>query len=130
MDIRMKTIPFEFEGKTYTLCCNMNVLADVQEAFGGNLAEALDRKHTVRTVLAFLAAMLNDAADSAGWPERFTARELGRKLPATNQLELYTMVMDLVSNACADPDGDAGEDGDGEKNGMTRQGAESTLPGT
>ena len=129
MDIRMKTAPFEFEGKTYTICCNMNVLADVQEAFGGNLDQALSGKNTVRSVLEFLAAMLNDAADSAGWPERFTARQLGRKLPATNNQGLYIMVMDLVANACADPDGGAG-DGDDEKNGMTRQGAESTLPGT
>lgn len=132
MDIRLKTIPFEFEGKTYNLSCNMNVLADVQEAFGGDLDAALQTKSSVRSALEFLAAMLNDSADSNGWPERFTARQLGRKIPARNNLRLYTMIMDLVINACADPDADAGTPGDDEKNGETRQSenAESTLPGT
>ena len=31
MDIRLETMPFELDGKTYQLRCNMNVLADVQE---------------------------------------------------------------------------------------------------
>ena len=132
MDIRLKTIPFEFEGKTYTLACNMNVLADVQEAFGGDLDAALQAKSSVRSALEFLAAMLNDSADSNGWHERFTARQLGRKIPARNNLELFSMVMDLVANACADPDAGADTPGEDEKNGETRQSenAESTLSGT
>lgn len=129
MDIRMKKTPFAFKEKTYSLCCNMNVLADVQEAFDGNLGQALSGKNTVRSVLEFLAAMLNDAADSEGQPERFTARQLGREIPASMHQEVFTMVMDLVANACADPDDSTGGGDDG-KNGMTRQGVESTSPGT
>lgn len=123
MDIRLKTMPFEFEGKTYDLCCNMNVLADVQEAFGGDLDKALQSGSSVRSVLEFLAAMLNDAADSKGWPERFTARMLGRKFPAGKNKTLYSMVMTLVASSCANAEEDT-EAADDEKNGETRQSQE------
>lgn len=78
-DIRLKEIPFELDGKTYKLRCNMNVLADVQEAFDGDFTEALSGKNTLKSTLVFLAAMLNDYADDMGWEERFTARQLGRR---------------------------------------------------
>lgn len=35
IDMRLERVPFEFDGHTFQLCCNMNVLADVQEAFDG-----------------------------------------------------------------------------------------------
>lgn len=79
-DIRLETMPFEYDGKTYVLRCNMNVLADVQDENDGNIAAALDERHPVKSVLSFLAAMMNDYADEMHWPERFTARQLGRNL--------------------------------------------------
>lgn len=78
-DIRLEEMPFELDGKTYKLRCNMNVLADVQEAFDGDFTEALSEKNTLKSTLIFLAAMLNDYADDMGWEERFTARQLGRR---------------------------------------------------
>lgn len=96
MDLRLETLPFDYDGKHYQLRCNMNVLADVQIAYNGNLTPALNDKGTFRSVLEFLAAMMNDWADEQGWfepgvtpegypcapelPRRFTARALGRKL--------------------------------------------------
>ena len=96
MDVRLDSLPFEFEGRHYTLRCNMNVLADVQIAYNGDLSPALNDRGTLRSVLEFLAAMMNDWADEQGWfepgvseqgfpcaPElakRFTSRSLGRKL--------------------------------------------------
>ena len=79
-DIRLEELPFEFDGKRWILRCNMNVLADVQAAYEGNIASALDSDRPYESVLRFLAAMLNDYADEQGWPERYTARQLGRKL--------------------------------------------------
>ena len=91
-DLRLASAPFSFEGRTYILRCNMNVLADVQEAYGGDLTPALTGRGTLRSVPAFLAAMLNDYADEQGWfdpdpltgeavlPKRFTMRSLGRRL--------------------------------------------------
>lgn len=78
-DIRLEEVPFELDGKTYMLRCNMNVLADVQEAYDGDFSKALSEKSTLKSTLTFLAAMLNDYADEMGWSERFTARQLGRK---------------------------------------------------
>lgn len=93
-DIRMKELPFEFDGKVYKLRCNMNVLADVQDEFNGDFSAVLEAG-MLKSVLSFLAAMLNDYADEQGWPERFTARQIGRKLkmsdiPSADIMQLVT----------------------------------------
>lgn len=93
MDIRQKTLPFEYGGKVYTLRCNFNVLADVQEENGGVISPALSGERGMKSALQFLAAMMNDWADEQGWPERFTSRELGRvlrpgELPASRIIAL------------------------------------------
>ena len=104
-DIRLEEIPFELDGKTYMLRCNMNVLADVQAVFGGSIAGALDDENPTQSVLEFLAAMLNDYADEQGWPERFTAKQIGRKLP------MYAVkkadIMGLVIRSISPPSDDA-----------------------
>lgn len=97
MDIRLEEMRFEVGGKTYLLRCNMNVLADVQEAYGGDFASALDGKGTMRSTLVFLAAMLNDYADEMGWEERFTAKSLGRMFKI-NELPV-SEIMGLVIRA-------------------------------
>lgn len=104
-DIRLEEIPFEFDGKTYQLRCNMNVLADVQAAFGGTISGALSGENPTQSVLEFLAAMLNDYADEKGWPERFTAKQIGRKLPmyAVKTLD----IMGLVARSITPPASDA-----------------------
>lgn len=107
MDVRLKTMPFEFRGKTYELACNMNVLADVQEAYDGDFTRALTGR--VKPLMEFLTAMLNDAADTAGWPERFTAREVGREFCSAEDLKkIKAVVMPLVTAAVTA--GDAGQE--------------------
>ena len=96
-DIRLEEIPFELDGKTYLLRCNMNVLADVQNAFGGTISGALSGENPLQSVLEFLAAMLNDYADEQGWPERYTAKQIGRKLPMYAALQ--TDIMGLVTRS-------------------------------
>ncbi len=78
--VKMREIPFELDGKRYMLRCNMNVLADVQEEYDGDFMESLNGKKAMKGILVFIAAMLNDYADEMGWPERFTAKQLGRRL--------------------------------------------------
>lgn len=93
----MREIPFELDGKRYMLRCNMNVLADVQEEYDGDFMESLNGKKAMKGILVFLAAMLNDFADEMGWPERFTAKQLGRRL---HQEEVPGMkIMALVTEA-------------------------------
>lgn len=98
MDIRLKTAPFEFNGKKFELCCNMNVLADIQEEFDGRITDAFNSVGTTRTALKFLAAMCNDYADSQGWPERYTDRQIGREMAPTgaNIREIAGLVSELV----------------------------------
>ena len=109
-DVRLREVPFELDGRSYTLRCNMNVLADVQEAYNGDLGPALSTRGTLRSALEFLAAMLNEDADRQGLfdpgvtrdgypcaPEldkRFTARQLGRKLKREEipMVEIFTLV--------------------------------------
>lgn len=112
MDIRLKTMPFELEGRKYDLRCNMNVLADVQEAFDGSIQKALSNRSPVKGVLAFLAAMCNDYADAQGWDVRYTARQLGRLLPPAALKSVCADVMELVSSALGGED----EEGGAEKN--------------
>lgn len=101
MDIRLRTINYDFNGKTYQLACNMNVLADVQEAFGGDLLAALNNINGIKSTLVFLTAMLNDSADTNGWSERYTAKEVGRMLSIKDVqrigAEIFSLVKDAVS---------------------------------
>ena len=78
--LRLEELPFELDGRQYVLRCNMNVLAEVQDDYDGDFAAAMDDKHSLRSVMCFLAAMLNDYAEEQGWPERFNARDRGRRL--------------------------------------------------
>lgn len=105
MDIRLKTLPFVFEGRTYQLRCNMNVLADVQEANGGRIDTALSGQRGLRSALMFLAAMMTDYADEKGWtdddgqPLAFTWRGLGRALRVEDvpTSQIITLVLDALT---------------------------------
>jgi hypothetical protein len=96
MDVRLKESEITLDGKRYVLRCNMNVLADVQEAYDGKIMLAVRSKNTVKSVLAFLAAMLNDYNDETGSPDRFTPREVGRLIEPSRLEEIVNSVMALV----------------------------------
>ena len=112
---KIKTVDYEFEGRVYRLSCNMNVLADVQDEYGGNLLRALKTVHGLKSTLAFLAAMLTDAADTQGitdengLPLRFTSKQLGRKLTMHQTLEAGTRIYPLIQAAVEPPEEDLGE---------------------
>lgn len=99
---KLKTIDYEFEGRVYRLSCNMNVLADVQDEYDGNLLRALNTVHGLKSTLAFLAAMLADAADTQGitdengLPLHFTSKQLGRKLTLSQTIEAGKLIYPLV----------------------------------
>lgn len=112
-DFRLQQQCFPWEGKEYWLCCNFNVLAEI-EAEAGSLGAFL-RMSTMKGVLIALAAMLNDYAESAGWEERISSRELGRVLSTEpgKVKAVSEMVMALVLDAIKAP---AGSEGTAEKN--------------
>lgn len=116
MDIRLKTAKYTLEGVEYELCCNMNVLADVQEALDGNLLAALDRRKTFQGALMFAAAMVNDAADAQGRSERYTAKQIGRLVPPDETIEFQQMIFNLVNAAIGKKDDGETEQEEQEKN--------------
>lgn len=95
-DMRLKKKKFTYCGKEYELTCNMNVLAEVQEAYGGNFGEAIRSGNTMKSGLTFLAAMLNDYADTMGWDEHHTAKSVGRNL-GMRDMPIITECIQLVS---------------------------------
>ena len=114
MDVRLKYADIEVGGEVYHVCCNMNVLADVQEACGGDLDSALRSKSTVRAVTMFLTAMINDCLDTQGRPP-MTVKEIGRLLAPSRLGEIRAVVMALVMDACK-------SDGESSKNAPTTRG--------
>ena len=99
MDIRVKSIPLEFDGETYQLTVNMNVLADVQEENGGDLRAVFGKKRIFAGLLAFLSAAINEAADAKGLQKRYTPRQVGRLLTPKQFFALQKPMMELVSAA-------------------------------
>lgn len=99
---KLETVDYEFEGRVYRLTCNMNAIAYVQDEYEGNLLQALDRIHGIKSTLAFLAGMLTDAADTQGikdengLPLVFTRKQLGRKLTLSQTIEAGKLIYPLV----------------------------------
>lgn len=112
---KWKTVDYELDKRKYRLMCNMNVLADVQDEYNGNLVQALNTVHGLKSTLAFLAAMLTDAADTQGitdengLPLRFTSKQLGRKLTMHQTLEAGTRIYPLIQAAVMPPEEELGE---------------------
>lgn len=98
-DIRLKSYKWSFAGRDWELTCNMNVIADVQGLHGGDLFDALSSPSTMGMTLEFLAAMMNDYADSRGWQVRYEAKELGRIIGFNEFNDISLVVMDLVRRA-------------------------------
>lgn len=104
-DVRQKTAEYEYAGRIYNLTCNMNVLADVQEEYDGDLMRALRSVTSFKSTLRFLAAMLNDAAETQdlrgenGKLLRVSARELGRKLTMTQVTDAAQLITRLIMAA-------------------------------
>lgn len=117
MDIRLKEIPFSFDGQDWTLRCNMNVLADVQEENGGDFSSLLSGRRTAKSVLQLLAAMLNDDACARGRAAHYTARELGRQLSMRQFREVSVSVMELLILAVQADEAEAAD----EKNALTSE---------
>lgn len=87
MSIRLEEKPFEFEGKTYLLRCNMAVLDTLQDEADGDFG-SLMRMTPIKGAAKFLTAMLNDYAEEQGWPERYSVDALKYRVS-------FAMIQDL-----------------------------------
>lgn len=96
-DLRLKTADITVGGRTYTICCNMNVLADVQNMYDGDMRKAL-ADSSANGIRNFLAAMINDARDNLG-EEPLSIKEVGRLVGFKNAKET---ILPLIIAAFAD----------------------------
>ena len=123
MDLRLAHLSIDLDGKRWNLCCNFNVLADIEEMYGG-LSPLLQSPSAMNTARIFLSCMMNDYAESMGWPERYTPRQAGRLLP-TRASELNGVLEDIMNLVFSAVRGDGAAEGtsgkDAEKNGQARQ---------
>ena len=79
--IRLEEKPFEVEGKRYLLRCNMAVLETVEDQHG-------DIEELMKLSIRQSSLELNDYAEEQGWEERWTPKQLKRKIS-------YAMLMEL-----------------------------------
>ena len=105
---KFNTVDYEFEGRVYRLSCNMNVLADVQDEYDGNLLRALNTVHGLKSMLTD-AADTQGITDENGLPLRFTSKQLGRKLTMHQTLEAGTRIYPLIQAAVTPPEEELGE---------------------
>ena len=136
MDVRLKTMPYEIDGQKLTLCCNMDVLADLQEQ-SGELQELLESRRSMRSYLRLLAAMINSELRARGQDASYTDAELGRRIGFREFRKNSAAVFGLLISAVAadepeDAEAETAQPEADEKNAVTSRddGAASTLPGT
>ena len=65
----MPEMQFSFEGREYTLRCNLCVYEAVSNQCGGDLMTLYDEQKPFDGVLTWLAAMLNDYAEEQNCPD-------------------------------------------------------------
>ena len=111
-DIRLKKEKMQLDGREFELCCNFNVIADI-EAYLGEFGQILNMPPMAAARIA-LSCMMNEYADMQGWKESWTPRQAARFLP-TDSTELnksVAAIMDLVKDAVLAHEVDsAGEEG-------------------
>lgn len=136
MDVRLKTMPYEIDGQKLTLCCNMDVLADLQEQ-SGELQELLESHRSMRSYLRLLAAMINSELRARGQNASYTDAELGRRIGfrefRKNSTDVFGLLISAVeADEPEDAEAETAQPEADEKNAVTSRddGAASTLPGT
>lgn len=125
MDIRLKTVPFEYNGHNLDLCCNMNVLAELQAT--GGLNPLLDENQSFRSFLRLLAAMVNEAANRAGIGLVVTDREIGRAVSWKEFRRMRDDIFGLLTAAIIAPDEDVAEPNEDSSKNVETSKAEATA---
>ena len=100
LDDMNQELQFSFEGRDYILRCNLCVLDAVLEQCGGDLEAAFDVSAPSKSVMVWLAAMMNDYAEDQNWLDDvpYTAKQLGKRISPRNR-ELISDVMSLVTRS-------------------------------
>ena len=108
--LRLEEKPVEFDGKQYLLRCNMAVLDALQEAHNGDFGELM-KLEPRQAAPEILAAMLNDYAEDMGWEERWTRRQIAKRVSYAQLVELDVIGLftrGLVPGSAEAQPGDSG----------------------
>ena len=119
-----KTVPFEFEGRTYDLKSTFYVEAMIYDRFGGDILDVFRGKNTLTNLLYVLSLLINEAvgfhnetcAPEERW-EEIDDRYLGRHLQKEDLLKLSRAISDAFG--ISRPDSDDRPLTDEEKNAST-----------
>lgn len=110
--LRLEEKPFELEGKTYILRCNMAVMDELQAAHDDDFGAVL-RLPERQGAAEILAAMLNHYASKRNWPERWTAEDIKERFAYSYLVEqdiLGMFTRALVPGGAPDEDPAPGDD--------------------
>ena len=93
----MPEMQLSFEGREYTLRCNLCVYAAVSKQCGGDLMSLFTGDKALEGSLIWLAAMMNDYAEDQDWTDYvpYTAKQLMKKI-SPNDRQLLEDVINLV----------------------------------
>lgn len=105
--IRLEEKPFELEGKTYLLRCNMAVLETIEDKYGD--MDAVMNLTVRQSSLELLTAMLNDYAEDQCWEERWELKQIRRRVnwAMLQELDLVGMLFRSMHKSGAQPAADS-----------------------
>jgi hypothetical protein len=117
-----KTVPFEFEGRTYNLKSTFYVEAAMYDRFKGGLLQVYKGENVICDLLYILSLLVNEAVgfhnetcDPGDRWEEIDERYLGRHLPREDLPKMMQVVSDVFTESR--PEDDGRELTDEEKNG-------------
>ena len=117
-NVKEKTVPFEFDGKTYQLMLNFNIIAAIQEKYG-DIDTCFNGMDKAKNQIWLLCTLLNEAAEMHNenhqeqW-DLLTETQVGRRIHTDNVNEIMVCIAKVMGISL--PDGD---EKDSEKNGKT-----------
>lgn len=117
-NVKEKTVPFEFDGKTYQLMLNFNIIAAIQEKYG-DIDTCFNSMDKAKNQIWLLCTLLNEAAEMHNenhqeqW-DLLTETQVGRRIHTDNVNEIMVCIAKVMGISL--PDGD---EKDSEKNGKT-----------
>ena len=107
-NVKEKTVPFEFDGKTFRLKFNLNVIAEIQEKYE-DLDSFFEKMSKVGDMLWLLCLLINqdvkkhnkNSTEKWGY---YTAEQIGEAFGMSDIKTLSSLIADVIMNAMPSKD--------------------------
>lgn len=112
-NVKEKTVPFEFDGKTFQLKFNLNVIAEIQEKYE-DLDSFFEKIAKVGDMLWLLCLLINqdvkkhNKSSTEKW-EYYTVEQIGEVFGISDIKTLSSLIADAVMNAMPSKDTEENE---------------------